>query len=384
MTKKRAAAVKTKMSWWDGLWEVHDNHFQLDLDEMKNVIENHIICRTPFGEGGRLYTINLRGRFRKGTDPIAVFRQLVPSAREIQAQKEKGDYLTFSWSNGVMQIIPRGGSATGYVIVRNEAETAFALDVEKTMQKLCTSRREPARTCVTMIVPSLGGLATRSIPIQDVKFEEGNYATEVIDGVNRIREDLQVATPSGRFSILDGPPGTGKTHIVRSLLKAPINGHTIIVPPHATASLQDPAFAELLLNMRGSFAGPIFLVIEDADQCLAARKAENMSAISTILNLTDGILGTALDLRVLATTNTSKTEFDEALLRPGRLSAHVHVGRLDREHAQRVYGRLTGGTSTRPVRGNTLAEIYAEAREWNEYVIKKMVVSVPETCTVAS
>ena len=50
---------------------------------------------------------------------------------------------------------------------------------------------------------------------------------------------------------------------------------------------------------------------------MLSRKINKGSGISTILNLTDGIIGNALKLKIIATINTSD-KLDEALLRKSR------------------------------------------------------------------
>src|SRR5690606_15176095 len=88
--------------------------------------------------------------------------------------------------------------------------------------------------------------------------------------------------------------------------------------------------------------------------------ADNMHNISALLNLTDGLWGAALDLRIVATTNAKSLEFDPAITRPGRMTVLETIGKLDNEHANAVYTRLTG----KAIKGSgsyTLAEVYAAA-----------------------
>ena len=86
--------------------------------------------------------------------------------------------------------------------------------------------------------------------------------------------------------------------------------------------------------------GPIALVLEDADRCLVTRGENNINSIQSLLNLGDGILGSLLDLRIIATTNAKKLEMEAAILRPGRLSKRLEVGALDLDTARGVFRRL--------------------------------------------
>ena len=82
-----------------------------------------------------------------------------------------------------------------------------------------------------------------------------------------------------------------------------------------------------------------------------------------MLNATDGILGEMMDLRILSTTNASHNEIEPALLRTGRVSAHVEVGQLSPEEAQNAYASLKGAKPCAITEKVTLAEIYALARD---------------------
>ena len=66
-----------------------------------------------------------------------------------------------------------------------------------------------------------------------------------------------------------------------------------------------------------------------------------MGGISAILNTSDGILGSTLDLRIVATTNAKKVDFDSAILRPGRLCTHIEVDKISTEQAHKIFLRET-------------------------------------------
>src|SRR5690606_35881131 len=86
----------------------------------------------------------------------------------------------------------------------------------------------------------------------------------------------------------------------------------------------------------------IVLILEDADDVLAPREQTNMAGIHSILNLTDGILGKILNVRIIATTNALAKSLDRAIIRPGRLCVHSEVGPLSQDHAQRIFEREGG------------------------------------------
>jgi ATP-dependent 26S proteasome regulatory subunit len=102
----------------------------------------------------------------------------------------------------------------------------------------------------------------------------------------------------------------------------------------------------------------IVLVIEDAEKALVSRDESGRSdLVSTILNLTDGFLGHALNITVVATFNTAKEKIDEALLRKGRLKHCYEFGKLSKEQARKLADSLNL-PRTSITESMTLADIY--------------------------
>ncbi len=197
-----------------------------------------------------------------------------------------------------------------------------------------------------------------------IEFDPRNYTADAVEGYNFIVENLSNEKPYGRLSIIEGAPGTGKTYLLRGILQEVLDAVFILVSSDTVESLAGPNMLPVLLKARG-LAGPgkpLVLVIEDADRCLKAREeGQETAAISALLNLSDGILGQTLDLRILTTTNLSEDQIDPALKRPGRLSKHVMVGPLPKEQAEEVYTHLFGPNNVAFDGPHTLAQIYAEA-----------------------
>lgn len=198
-----------------------------------------------------------------------------------------------------------------------------------------------------------------------------NYNRDVLLGYRRVADDLQSVTPRGRIAIFNGKPGTGKTYLLRSLLhELGSKSKFVYVAPGDVIKLTSPSTLPALLHFKGETNLPITLLIEDADEILAPREGDNMSHVSALLNLGDGLLGQALDLRMILTTNAHEQRFDKAIIRPGRLSANVSVGSLDLNRARELIIKLrdeAGLTSGDPdailaTHGPmTLAEVYQHA-----------------------
>lgn len=209
-----------------------------------------------------------------------------------------------------------------------------------------------------------------SVGVAAVPLERGNYSEAVLKAYDHIVNDLQSVGPSGRLAIIDGPPGTGKTFMVRALLEDVPKAMFVMLPSDMVASVLGPSMVTKLVRRRereAGAAGPIILIIEDADAVLAKRMGDNISSISSLLNIGSGIMGSLLDIRVIATTNAKQVEFDPAIIRAGRLSAKVNVGKIDPDRATAVVDRLLGGKprengGTYFTKDVTLAEAYDYAR----------------------
>ena len=188
-----------------------------------------------------------------------------------------------------------------------------------------------------------GNLELTKLGYAGAPLERANYSVNVIKDYDYVVADMNTKDPYGRVVILDGQPGNGKTYMTRSFLMDVPNAMFVIVPPNMVASIGGPDLLPLLLKTKeGShMKGPIILILEDADQCLAPRASDNISSISAILNLGDGIFGSVLDIRIIATTNAKAKDIDPAITRDMRLSKRINIGPLSYDEADTIFRRLT-------------------------------------------
>jgi hypothetical protein len=162
------------------------------------------------------------------------------------------------------------------------------------------------------------------------------------------------------LSLLEGPPGTGKTSYLRHLMGALADTHRFyFVPNGALAVLSNPEFVGFWADQRRRHPQENFVVVlEDSDTALLARGPDNRDQVSAILNLSDGMLADFLRLQIICTINCRAAEIDPALLRPGRLLSHRLFDRLPPAPAAQLAHHLG---KTLPGPGSySLAEIYAD------------------------
>mgnify|MGYP001566581091 FL=1 len=137
------------------------------------------------------------------------------------------------------------------------------------------------------------------------------------------------------LGILYGVSGVGKTCYCRHLLSV-LGKKVIYIPPNLISRVVEPDFLTFLLNQND-----FILIIEDAEGIVTNRKdTGDVSAVSNLLNLSDGILGECIKARIVCTFNTEITNIDPALIRKGRLKCQYEFKPLEPAQANKLFKHL--------------------------------------------
>lgn len=110
------------------------------------------------------------------------------------------------------------------------------------------------------------------------------------------------------------------------------------------------------------------IIIEDAENIIRDRNDithDASQAVANLLNLSDGLLGDAIHMQIIATFNCDLGVIDKALLRKGRLIANYQFGKLDVDNAKILSDKLGFGMKHISI-PMTLAEIYNQQND-NEF-----------------
>ena len=238
---------------------------------------------------------------------------------------------------------------SGFTSVLHTTENeAKAQDI---FSKLIKFRKVPKKEAfINIITNSFEGLQLSKVKCPKPKMQLAkNYNDDLVTLHKDILKSLNQNDKSGLF-LFHGKPGTGKSTYIRYLISN-VKKKFIFLSPKLADNLDTPNFINLLIENRNSV-----LVIEDAEDLLASRDKSSNSAISILLNLTDGLLGESLGIQTICTFNAGVHDIDEALMRKGRLMAMYEFKSLAAVKANLLLTEMgTGMTTNQPM---TLSDLY--------------------------
>ncbi|KAK1698371.1 hypothetical protein QYE76_015068 [Lolium multiflorum] len=172
---------------------------------------------------------------------------------------------------------------------------------------------------------------------------EQKQKQSIIDDLDRFikRKDYyrRIGKAWKRGYLLYGPPGTGKSSLIAAIAN---RLRFDIYDLELTGVESNSDLRRLLVGMTNRS----ILVVEDIDCTIELKqrgeqdededhaksnsteknKAEDKVTLSGLLNFVDGLWSTTGEERIIIFTTNYKERLDPALLRPGRMDMHIHMG----------------------------------------------------------
>lgn len=146
------------------------------------------------------------------------------------------------------------------------------------------------------------------------------------------------------LALMYGIAGSGKTSLIKKLIYDCSDTNFYIMDFSMLQNIVSGQFLSFLLGLKNAV-----IIMEDCEYILKRRDTHENPLINSLLNITDGLVGDALNIRFLCTFNAALTDIDEALLRPGRLKVKYEFKALSKDKTKAICG---------DDKAETLAEIY--------------------------
>lgn len=238
---------------------------------------------------------------------------------------------------------------------RNQFRVLFP-ELQKSRAKYFQSKaqsfkhQDEQKTYIHLIGRTYNDVNTQSLEIKaPLTNLSDNYNDDFLPVHENILKRLKAKNDKG-IVLLHGKPGTGKTSYIRHLIRE-VQKEVIFLPPSMAGALTEPGMISILTDNPNSI-----FVIEDAERVLVGRESDRHSPVSTLLNISDGLLADCLNIQIICSFNTDLSQIDRALLRKGRLIAKYEFKELALSKAQKLSKKL--GFEHKIVRPMSLSEIY--------------------------
>ncbi len=260
-------------------------------------------------------------------------------------------------------------------IVASTAEKAEALLAELT--DLLDEEPAEKEPCFYMLRYDAGSFTADPIEnlpdAVDDEFLRLAYGDDVVPWVDTFT--TRTKERQNGLTILEGPPGTGKTSLVSEMIRRLRTTHLFYVLPVCNdGSLTAPELVSFWQSQHRQHPGRIKVVVmEDAERILIGRSPSTRDAVAAVLNIADGLIGRMLKLHLVCSTNATFTELDPAIQRPGRLMNYRRFTPIERERAVALAAKQ--GTAFNPhpeVDEFTLAEVLQPAPA-QSYSVRKQI-----------
>jgi hypothetical protein len=135
--------------------------------------------------------------------------------------------------------------------------------------------------------------------------------------------------------LFHGEPGTGKTTYIKYLTNLVKKDFIFVPTTMLDRFVNDPDVLGMMVRRKKAV-----LVLEDAEKILISRESGDNPFISTLLNVSDGIMADILKTAIIVTFNSNEKMIDKAIKRKGRTMVDYKFEKLSLEEALKIAKKL--------------------------------------------
>ncbi|NJO63408.1 MAG: AAA family ATPase [Richelia sp. RM2_1_2] len=179
-------------------------------------------------------------------------------------------------------------------------------DIRKYLEEYC--RKFDNR--IQIITKKQHGYDIEAIDVKKISIDFEKYYNDDFD-LKHLEENI--LSEENGIIMLSGVPGSGKSSLIKYLVRH-LDKQFCYLPANNIEIFSDPGAIPFIIQELNNKV----LVIEDCEKLLKSRTENGNNEVATILNISDGILGDYLNLKMIVTLNVTEN-IDDALLRKGRL-----------------------------------------------------------------
>lgn len=206
--------------------------------------------------------------------------------------------------------------------------------------KFHNKKRKPTPTPkINYLMQSQSGFYLKEFELGKINLDfKTNYNLENMNGVTQTEKAVYdvIEKDGSGFVLFSGKPGTGKTTLIKYLAQKYQNKKFVYVTASVASQIGEPAFLKFALDELSNSV----LIMEDGEDLFKNRATHsNGGATSMMLNITDGIMGDTLSLKVISTLNSIE-DIDSAMLRKGRLLLRLNFMPIKAEQANKLAKKL--------------------------------------------
>jgi len=159
---------------------------------------------------------------------------------------------------------------------------------------------------------------------------ECNYNKDSFNSVSNVIKQLQGDSFLGKLLFFHGEPGTGKTHLLKSMLGELKDKYISYIISTPVDFFHNNGYNQLVEGQDPKTR--LALIFEDADSLVSEDARDRYpDAFSMLANSTSGLIGSGRNDIFIFTFNRDVRKIDSALLRECRCLGDIYVGPMDKD-----------------------------------------------------